>query len=502
MVRQYVGARYVPLFYSGSNGTNWESGVEYEPLTVVTYMGNSYTSKKLVPATAGAPSEFPDYWAPTGTYNAQVESYRQEVQEVIQKTKNAVTPEQFGAAGDGIVDDTQAILSAVNSGHPIMGFGKYKISNSIYLPPNTYMILNEVYYTGTSYCFWTYRENIYCHIHTANGVAKGTGTLYYLRDPADDWTGGVCQSNVFAVDTAKNFECVFKAYSYTAHKGVQYCEFRFQAIELVDKAIWLECAAVARTWVNDIKVFGGQIGRGANHEVDYGLYAIVNGATSSEMGEISSCNFYNVTFEGCTVNCIKMRVCKGCNFYGMRLAEVSNTAETWVDMYRCEANVFQGYLNFPIRLIHDEEGSDITITKLRALRARNVFDFYNAQYRTSSYAGKIPMYSYNGQFASNANASGGNQAFITVNEGADLTTYDINGFFMDGFTVLTHGGTEITLPVIFGSLFNTIVIYITQGGTEAVTVKNFDGTTLKTLSGNGKHVLTWTQDKVVSYLSE
>lgn len=85
--RQYVGARYVPKFYENSDNTSeWRSGVIYEPLTIVTYNGNSYTSKKVVPAEIGNPSVNPTYWAPTGNYSAQVEEYRQEVEEYKTKT--------------------------------------------------------------------------------------------------------------------------------------------------------------------------------------------------------------------------------------------------------------------------------------------------------------------------------------------------------------------------------------------------------------------------------
>lgn len=78
-VREYIGARYVPKFYEFNNGV-WESNKEYEPLTIVQYNSNSYTSKKTVPANIGNPNENPDYWVVTGNYNAQVEEYKQDVQ--------------------------------------------------------------------------------------------------------------------------------------------------------------------------------------------------------------------------------------------------------------------------------------------------------------------------------------------------------------------------------------------------------------------------------------
>lgn len=73
MVKQYIGARYVPLFDGEYN-----SEKAYEPLTVVTYLNNTYTSKKTVPA--GVLPSNTEYWALTGNYNAQVEEYRQEVE--------------------------------------------------------------------------------------------------------------------------------------------------------------------------------------------------------------------------------------------------------------------------------------------------------------------------------------------------------------------------------------------------------------------------------------
>lgn len=73
-VRQYVGARYVPVF---ADPLEWSDQREYEPLTIVTYQGNSYTSRQSVPV--GIDIGNATYWAETGNYNAQVEAYRQEV---------------------------------------------------------------------------------------------------------------------------------------------------------------------------------------------------------------------------------------------------------------------------------------------------------------------------------------------------------------------------------------------------------------------------------------
>lgn len=98
-VTQYIGARYVPLFYTNpdDNSNNWKSGVAYDPLTVVTDLNQSYTSKIPVPATIGRPSENPTYWILTGAYSAQVEQYRQEV-------------EQYAQTAQDLADDLKAAL--------------------------------------------------------------------------------------------------------------------------------------------------------------------------------------------------------------------------------------------------------------------------------------------------------------------------------------------------------------------------------------------------------
>lgn len=87
--RQYIGARYVPKF---ATPTEWNNALSYEGLTIVTHLGNSFTSKKSVPA--GIDIANTEYWANTGNYNAQVEEYRQEVVNVRDKV-NLLTNRQF-----------------------------------------------------------------------------------------------------------------------------------------------------------------------------------------------------------------------------------------------------------------------------------------------------------------------------------------------------------------------------------------------------------------------
>lgn len=76
----YVGARYVPKF---ADPIEWDTERGYESLTIVTYKGESYTSKCSVPP--GIDIKNARYWALTGAYNAQVEEYKNQVKDLSEQ---------------------------------------------------------------------------------------------------------------------------------------------------------------------------------------------------------------------------------------------------------------------------------------------------------------------------------------------------------------------------------------------------------------------------------
>ena len=95
-MRQYIGARYVTKIYENSQdpgSCEWESGVVYEPLTIVSYQNSSYLSKQMVPANAGNPATATSYWAQTGFYNGQIAQLENDINDI-----HAIisTPEMFG----------------------------------------------------------------------------------------------------------------------------------------------------------------------------------------------------------------------------------------------------------------------------------------------------------------------------------------------------------------------------------------------------------------------
>lgn len=80
---QYKGNRYVPK----PCGV-WTKEVEYEPLSIVTHEGASFTSKTIVPVGIEITNE--SFWVLSGNYNAQVEQYRQETIKAVSSVNQTV----------------------------------------------------------------------------------------------------------------------------------------------------------------------------------------------------------------------------------------------------------------------------------------------------------------------------------------------------------------------------------------------------------------------------
>lgn len=106
---QYVGARYVPIF---ADPIEWDIERGYESLTIVTYRGQSYTSKCPVPP--GIEITNSRYWALTGDYNAQVAEYKEQVKDLSEQvTGFASDNKEFRAKIDQYDKDNAAMKNDV-----------------------------------------------------------------------------------------------------------------------------------------------------------------------------------------------------------------------------------------------------------------------------------------------------------------------------------------------------------------------------------------------------
>lgn len=162
-VLQYVGARYVPAFYQNPNGTwEWLSGVQYEPLTIVKYGTNTYTSKRLVPSTIGSPNANSDYWALTGDYNGFILDLENEI-----KGLNVKPIEYYGGKGDGVTDNSTALQDAMSDSVDILVFssGRYGFSQPIILD-NMQIAGNGTLFTLPSFV----QDSWQCFIHNSHMI--------------------------------------------------------------------------------------------------------------------------------------------------------------------------------------------------------------------------------------------------------------------------------------------------------------------------------------------
>lgn len=170
MTRQYIGARYVPLF---ADPIEWDNLRSYEGLTIVTYKGTSYTSKKNVPV--GIELDNKEYWVATGNYNTQVENYRKEVSEIKETLGDVISylsVEYFKGKNITIIGDS--------------------ISDNTTYPPNwtvhfTDKInkiggnVNNIAVNGSSFASWA----------QANNVKKipNDSDIYIIFLGVNDWQG-------------------------------------------------------------------------------------------------------------------------------------------------------------------------------------------------------------------------------------------------------------------------------------------------------------------------
>lgn len=99
------------------------------------------------------------YYPITMTYYADTKTYIDE-----NGVGGWITPEQYGAVGDGIADDTRALQDcidmAMKENVPVKGFGTYKLTDTISVDGNyTNIFINKLSYEGSSCAFRLYGHN-------------------------------------------------------------------------------------------------------------------------------------------------------------------------------------------------------------------------------------------------------------------------------------------------------------------------------------------------------
>lgn len=167
----------------------WDSSIAYRVFSIVEYQGTNYIAVQDVPV--GTMITNTEYWQPANTVIEQINA----MAAIISDLRNYVTPQMYGAAADGVTDDTAAIQAAVNA------------SLEVYIPEGTYKTTAPVtigsYKTirgagfGTVINFNSSTENDFAF------VINGEAGLSSIRDmdingagqDAEVINGGICLEN-------------------------------------------------------------------------------------------------------------------------------------------------------------------------------------------------------------------------------------------------------------------------------------------------------------------
>ena len=187
--RQYKGMRYVPLFgRKGEDSIVWDNTAPYEPLTIVLYQGNSFTSRQYVPEGVEITNE--EFWAETGNYNAQIEQYRQDVLalqstfdeyvEAAEANYNLSYVGKYGAKENDSTVDWASILSQIAevSDTVYFGSGIWNVGTGIEVPASIKNVIGSgATLIATSHNdFMLYTNYDRCSIHginfNGNGIVK------------------------------------------------------------------------------------------------------------------------------------------------------------------------------------------------------------------------------------------------------------------------------------------------------------------------------------------
>ena len=234
------------------------------------------------------------------TAQAAAESETQDsVPEALQPQPNEVsavpvfvTPESFGAVGDGKTDDTKAIQEAFNSGMPVI------------LPPKTYLTISTLVISGK-----------------ANITDTGSTIFYTGKAAAVRFTGinNGCDVS-FGLIQAPNGSGI-EFYCSSKQSRCQYINVRFHVIAAYNSCICFNRDGDGDTtecgWLNEIRISDGRFQSGK-----YGVYADAKGYNG-----INNIKFINVAFEGVMIGAYMANGCRAWSFINPRVVEMSGTGK-------------------------------------------------------------------------------------------------------------------------------------------------------------------------------
>lgn len=178
-------------------------------------------------------------------------------------------PQTYGAVGDGVHDDTEAINDAIQTGeYIVIPEGTYKTTGTILINKECVVqCFGTIAYTGTGSA-----------VKITGSIANRTD-LYFRDIEAYNGTGIEFYSSYYN--------------SSSDNDRVMYVNLWFDHIKAKDKGIWFHRGATGSPntdgYINEIHIYNGKFGG----DVDYGIYA-----DSGNYSAINNVKFINLSLEG------------------------------------------------------------------------------------------------------------------------------------------------------------------------------------------------------------
>lgn len=236
---------------------------------------------------------------------AQVNANTEQLEQTVKKGEIVINVKDYGAVGDGVVDDTSAIMSAIaaaNEGSTIIiPSGSYKTTSTILVNKNINFVINGilvVHHEGVGIEFSNLGRGTLVNCSHRVNVRKAT------VNHVDETSIGVkinsCYSQRFLINLIKDFNYGLKLEAELG-KGCVYNEFEILVINNNKKGIYLSGinngpTDPEKSWPNQNTFIGGRISWSNSTQPRTGYVGIQIGDSAS--GYICNGNvFFNTSVE-------------------------------------------------------------------------------------------------------------------------------------------------------------------------------------------------------------
>lgn len=310
----------------------WDSSIAYHVFSIVEYQGDNYIAVQDVPV--GVMITNTDYWQQANTVVEQINAMSVIVSN-LERWKPYVTPEEYGAVGDGETDDTLAINNAIAGSlelkKPLVMVHTYLV-NGLEINDDNVQIYcyGEIKYTGTGYAITLH--GWYNTLHVEQLTARNGSCL--LVTPGDK---SVYMADIqLGIVTGHDYGVKFKDYvnpeDSTDRFGILYDKLKCKRIRTDD--------TVGHCIDFESDYFIGEIDMDIEL-VDHGQYGMY--VYASDEAGINMLRTSLYATEG-ALNCFYLRNAMGCVFKGLRYDEtIAYHNRNFVEMVgNCFSNIFEG----------------------------------------------------------------------------------------------------------------------------------------------------------------